>query len=206
MATKALINFTRLKDDELLVLTRTILHAMTDNLHFTAPIPPLADIQMLLDYFSQKLEISRKRGSPEDTALKNESRIPLMEDVQKLSYYVNAISQGKLSTLLSSGFPINAPSGSSLVPLRIDNLKLRDGRQSGQLRIDFAKQKGIRIYEYSYRLANANASWSDRYSTTSSQSNIIAPLEVGLEYEVRVRAVNTQGPGDWSNISKILVR
>lgn len=204
---KALINFSRMKDDELVVLTNTIITAMANNVNFTAPVPSLTDVQVLLDDFSTKLMASRKRGSPEDTALKNESRIPLCAELQKLGYYVNSIAQGQLSTLLSSGFPTNGPQISSLVPLRVEHVVLRDGRQSGQVRLDFAKQKNIRIYEYSYRRLGApDQDWSDRLTTTSSQGNIIAPLVVGAEYEVQVRAVNTQGSGDWSVSGRILVR
>ena len=204
---KALIGFTGMKDDEIMVAANTIVGAMTDNNHFPDPSPTLADIQDLLDDFSAKLAAARKRGSPEDTALKDEAKEPLAEALQRLGYYVNSVAKGHLSTLLSSGFPTNSSLTGTLIPLAVENVRVRDGRQSGQVRLDFAKQNNVRIYEYRYRKADIpDEPWSDRFMTTSSRGNIIAPLDAGVFYGFQVRAVNTQGPGDWSDTARILVR
>jgi len=204
---KVLIGFSRMKDNELMVAANTIIGAMTNNTHFPTPVPTLQDIQDLLDDFTNKLAIARKRGSPEDTAIKGEAKVPLADALQKLGYYVNSIANGHLSILLSSGFPISSMATTPLVPLQVENVRIRDGRQSGQVRLDFAKQKGIRVYEYHYRKADIpDEPWSDRLTTTSSRGNIVAPLEAGFFYEFQVRAINTQGPGDWSNPAKLLVR
>ena len=204
---KALIGFSKMKDNELLIATSTVGGAMTDNPHFPTPMPTLADVQLLLDDFSAKLAIARKRGSPEDTAIKDESKVPLAEAMQQLGYYVNSVAKGHLSTVLSSGFPTNATSASAMVPLIVDSVKASDGRQSGQVRLDFAKQDNVRLYEYVYRkVQTPEEEWSDRLTTTSSRGNIIAPLELGHYYEMKVRAVNTKGAGDWSQTARILVR
>ncbi len=205
--TKALINFTRLKEDGLVTAANTIIGAMTDNPNYATPVPALADIQALLDDFSNKLAIARKRGSPEDTALKDESKIPLMEGLRHLAYYVNSVAKGHLSTLLSSGFPVTSPDGPKLLPIAVEHVRLTDGQQSGQVRLDFANQHGIRLYEYQYRkVASPELEWSDRFTTTSSRGNILAPLEVAERYEVRVRAINTLGAGEWSQPVSMLVR
>jgi len=209
MATKmkALIGFGKMKDDELVIICNTIIGAMTGNAKYPTPSPALADIQALLDDFTARLAVARKRGSPEDTALKDESREPLMVAMQQLSYYVNSVAQGHLSTLLSSGFPTNSTTVAKQVPLKAENIRLSDGRQSGQVKLDFANQKIATIYEYRYRIkTDIPTEWGDRFTTTSSRSNIIAPLEVGKFYEVQVRAINTHGVGDWSDPANILVR
>lgn len=204
---KALIGFGKMKDEELVIVCNTIVGAMTGNAKYTTPSPALAEIQTLLDDFTTKLAVARKRGSPEDTALKDESREPLMVAIQQLGYYVNSIAQGHLSTLLSSGFPTNSASYANQVPLKVDNVRLSDGRLSGQVKLDFASQKIATIYEYRYRIrTDIPKEWGDRFTTTSSRGNIIAPLEVGRFYEVQVRAINTQGVGDWSDSANILVR
>lgn len=196
-----------MKDDELMVAVSTIIGAMTGNANFPTPAPALQEVQDLLDDFSTKLAMARKRGSPEDTAHKNESRLPLIEALRKLGYYVNSVADGHLSTLLSSGFPTNSLPAQRLVPLPVEHVQLRDGRQSGQVRLDFAKQKNALLYEYRYReVAEEEIPWSDRFTTTSSRGNVIAPLTAACAYEIQVRAINTQGPGDWSNSARILVR
>ena len=209
MATKmkALIGFGSMLDDQLLTAATTIIAAMTGNANFPTPNPPLVDIQLLLDDFSAKLAAARKRGSPEDTAIKDESIPALVSALQKLGYYVNSVADGQLSVLLSSGFPTNGPSTPSMTPPIVLNVRLSDTNQSGQMRLDFAAQKKVLVYEYCYRKVGApDEPWSDRLTTSSSRNNIIAPLEVGQYYEVRVRAVNTKGAGDWSNTAMLLVR
>lgn len=204
---KALIGFSKMKDDELLVIGTTVINAMRGNSNFPSPVPDLDDVQDLLDDFTGKLAIARKRGSPEDTAIKDETRVDLQRILQKLGYYVNSVADGKLSTLLSSGFPTNATAVAGMVPVMVEYVRLTDGRQSGQMRLDFASQKKVLLYEYCYRkVGTPEEAWSDRFTTSSSQMNIIAPLEVGQQYEVRVRAVNSKGAGDWSNVVRLLVR
>lgn len=209
MATKmkALIGFAKMKDDELVIVTKTIIGAMSSNSKYPNPTPDLLDLETILEEFTSKLAVARKRGSPEDTALKNESREPLIVALQQLGYYVNGVAQGHLSTLLSSGFPTNSAAFANQVPLKVDNVRLSDGRQSGQVKLEFTSQKIATIYEYRYRIRDDfEQLWGDRFTTTSSRSNIIAPLEIGKFYEVQVRAVNTQGTGDWSDAASILVR
>ncbi len=204
---RALIGFGSMLDDQLLTAATTIIAAMTGNTNFPTPTPALADIQDLLDDFSAKLAAARKRGSPEDTAIKDESIPALVSALQKLGYYVNSIADGQLSVLLSSGFPTNAPTTASQVPFIVQDVRLSDTNQSGQARLNFAKQANVRVYEYCYRKVSIpEEPWSDRMTTTSSRNNTIAPLDPGHYYEVRVRAVNSKGVGDWSNTAKLLVR
>lgn len=202
---KALIPFPVMKDDELLVASQTILAAMEENDRFPDPSPELEDIRQLLDDFTAKLARARKRGSPEDTAHKQESKKALAESLQKLGYYVNSVAEGNLPTVLSSGFPTNATAVPTVVPLPVRNVQLSDGRQSGHLRLDFEKQEKVLLYEYIYRRADEEE-WSDRFTTTSSRGNILAPLDAGESYEVKVRAVNSKGAGDWSDIAGMIVR
>lgn len=75
------------------------------------------------------------------------------------------------------------------------------------MRLDFANQRNVLIYEYQVRpRTSPESDWSEGFKTSSSRGNIIAPLEEGGRYEVRVRAINTQGVGDWSQVAVWLVR
>lgn len=87
----------------------------------------------------------------------------------------------------------------------MEHVRLQDGRQSGQVRLDFARRKGTVMYEYEYR-TRGEENWSPHFSTTSSRGNVIAPLPVAQFCEVRVRGINSKGAGDWSDIATILVR
>lgn len=133
MATKAraLVGFSDMKDDELVVAANTIIGAMTDNEHYPAPTPTLQEVQDLLDDFTAKLAASRRRGSPQDTAVKDEAKPVLAAALQRLGYNVNSVAQGRLSVLLSSGFPTSATvSGQTFVPPQVEGVRAGDGRQS----------------------------------------------------------------------------
>ncbi|TJZ63329.1 fibronectin type III domain-containing protein [Sphingobacterium olei] len=203
---RALNGFKSMKDDELVITVQTIVRAMDGNTHFATPSPTLEDVQTQLDDFTAKLAAVRKRGAPEDTALKNESRVILVDTMAKLSYYVNLTANGVLSVLLSSGFPTNPLPAAAQPPVKVVGVRLLDTNQSGQVRLQFQMQKRVRIYEYQYAKAADPENWSERQSTTDSRITIIAPLEPGIRYFFQVRAVNQHGAGDWSDSASIIVR
>src|SRR5690606_32836012 len=132
--------FRSAKDEELLVRGSTVLQALTDNAHFPDPTPPLTDLETHLQDFQDKLSIARRRGSPQDTAIKNDSRKVLESTLKQLAFHVSMISDGSLQMLLSSGFEVSGYPRAGDVPDAITGIYLRDGRQSGQMRLDFNKQ------------------------------------------------------------------
>src|SRR5690606_4807927 len=138
---------------------------------------------------------------------KRESRERLEACLQHLAYYVNSIAKGQAAVALSSGIPIRAGRSTLVVPTAVENVRVADGLQSGQIKISFDSQPNIRMYEYRYRKTDSgDGAWSDRVMTSSSRSNIIAGLEAGQMYEFQVRAINSKGPGDWSESVFIIVR
>lgn len=111
---KALIGFSKLKDDELVSIANTIVSAMTGNSHYDSPTPNMDDVHIgrfhrQAGCFAQK-RIARGYGK------KDESRIPLVAILQKLGNYVNMVADGQFSVLLSSGFPVNSTAKGSQAP------------------------------------------------------------------------------------------
>lgn len=198
---QALGGFRSVKDDELLVRGSTVLHALTDNAHFPDPAPPLTDLETHLQDFQEKLATARRRGSPQDTAVKNDSRKVLEATLKQLAFHVTMVSDGVLQKLLSSGFEVSAYPHSGDVPDVVTGIFLRDGRQSGQIRLDFNKQSMALLYEYCMAHERDEAGdhqWSDPVMTSSSRQNILAPVTPFKRYYVRVRAINGYGKSDWS--------
>src|SRR5690625_4114958 len=101
------LGLTRSRDANVLVITQTVLAAMTDNEKFDEPPSPLVEFEAVLDEFADKLSEARKRGSPYDTAAKNEARKNLEASLAELAFYVNKVAKGNLPAMLSSGFPIS---------------------------------------------------------------------------------------------------
>lgn len=61
-------------------------------------------------------------------------------------------------------------------------------------------------YDYRYRLAGGGGDWTeDVDSTIRDTETIVTGLTLDAEYEVQVRAVNSDGPGRWSDSGEIRV-
>jgi hypothetical protein len=199
----ALGGFTHITDDEVLSRSNTVLQAMASSAFFPDPSPALADMTALFDDFKAKLAMSQKKGNPEDTVAKNDSRQRLEINLRQLALYVTKEANGNLQALLSSGFELSGFSKALVPPTVVRNVQLGEGRQSGQLRLDFDKQAQVLLYEYRYaQEANTPEQmvWTDPpLMTTSSRNNILAPLVPLTRYYVQVRAVNALGKSEWSD-------
>ncbi|SEN42620.1 hypothetical protein SAMN05216436_11612 [bacterium A37T11] len=198
----ALNNFKRMGDALLVTMVKTIIAALTQAvIYFATPDPTLADVQAALDDFEAKLSIARRRGNPMETSAKDDSKAVLLELMRRLTFYVNNVANGSLTILLSSGFNLNMQVASGLPPEAPKNLRLREGRQKGQIRLDFDPVPTATAYEYRFTSevdAENKPLWGERYHTTSSSNNVISPVEAGKLYYVQVRALNTHGASDWS--------
>ncbi|SEN07024.1 hypothetical protein SAMN05216436_11154 [bacterium A37T11] len=200
----AVNNFKKLGDDQLVTEVKTIIEAMTVNVVlFATPSPALADVQIALTDFEGKLAVSRRRGNPMETSVKNESKLVLAELMRKLAFYVNDVAAGTLSVLLASGFKLNQSLANGLPPETPDGLRLREGRQKGQIRLDFSPVATARAYEYRFTsqlTSDGKPVWDERFHTTTSFNNVLSPVEAGLTYYVQVRALNAHGASDWSYV------
>lgn len=206
---KALNGFKRMSDEHFSTLASTIYNAMDSNPYFDAPSPELEDVKTAMDAYDEKLAMARRKGSPYDTAVKNEARQELEKILAELAFYVNKVAEGNLPKLLSSGFQVSSDPRTQHIPVRVEGVKLSDGRQSGQLVLRFEMQENVRLYEYCYafeRDEEREHVWSEILKTTSSSGNLIAPTIPGKYYYVRVRAINTQGIGEWSEPVSMMAR
>ena len=206
---QALGGFTKDSDETVLVKGKTVLLAMTDNPNFPTPEPALDVVTDVLEDYEQKLAMAKRRGSPEDTAAKNSARKAIEQMLKRLAFYVTHKANGDLSQLLSSGFSVSSIPQKDDVPAIVAGIKLRDGKQRGQMRLDFDRNPAAKIYEYQICEIDAHGmpdEWGEVYITTSSKNHTIAPLTPFLRYGVRVRAINGYGRSDWSEMVSHVVR
>ena len=182
---------------------------MTGNVNFETPDPSLESLSEVLSNYEEQLSAARRRGSPEDTARKNTARTELEQLLKKLAFYVTNTADGDLAVLLSSGFTVSAMPQKDDVPPMVRGVILTDGKQRGQMRLDFNQNKSAKMYEYQFCEIDPDGfagEWSESYLTTTSRLNIIAPLKPYQRYGVRVRAVNGYGRSDWSEMVTHVVR
>src|SRR5690606_17233102 len=97
---QALGGFRKESDEAVLVKGRTVLLAMTDNPNFVTPEPTLEAVTETLDDYENRLSLAKRRGSPEDTAAKNDARKVAEQMLKRLAFYVTHTADGSLPKLL----------------------------------------------------------------------------------------------------------
>ncbi|SEM04647.1 hypothetical protein SAMN05216436_101252 [bacterium A37T11] len=202
-------NYDRLNDHELSTRADGVVLGLTGNTFFPDAVPTAADFKVLADDFKDKLAIASPRGSSLEISMKDEARIVLLKAMRRLANCVNDVADGNAPMLFSSGFDMGAQPKDLPSPGKVTGVKVTDGRQSGQMRLDFDSLKEAYQYEYqiSYQLdENGDPIWGESFFTGSSRANTIAPVIPDERYYVRVRARNTKGIGDWSDIVSLRAR
>ncbi|MBE8719960.1 fibronectin type III domain-containing protein [Sphingobacterium pedocola] len=209
---KVKTNYEKVSEFELSTLAGRVLKAIQEPaaaVYFPNPNPTLPVLEELVNDYIQKHEIASRRGSALEIGQKNESKTRLLEGLQLLATYVNQQAGGQISVLLSSGLILANQPKSKDTPLIPLNLKLRDGRVGGQMRLDFQAVKDAWQYEVEIgqsAVGSAEILWERTVMTTSSRSNVLIGFEPGVKYYVRVRALNGKGIGDWSEPVSLIAR
>ena len=206
---RVLLSYSHLTDYELSTLAGRVLAAVTDNDNFPDPTPSLAEFEPLVNTYRARHEVASRRGSALEISEKNDSRRLLLLGLKQLAFHVNMVADGSLPILVSSGLILASQPTEIFVPDVPRLLRLRDGRVSGQIRLDFQPVKDA--WEYLYTVSDTvdeqgNIVWSDPKLTTRSRLNFIDPVEPGTTYYARVRARNSKGIGDWSETVSLIAR
>ncbi|SEM77358.1 hypothetical protein SAMN05216436_107141 [bacterium A37T11] len=205
---KVLTNYDRLNDHELSTLAGGVVLALTGNPNFPTPTPTLADFTALVDDYRVKLDVANRKGSTLDFSLKKEAKEALQIAMRKLSININLTADGNAPMLYSSGFPLGAQPQATQSPDRVLRVLVSDGRQSGQMRLDFEPVKKAREYEYQAGTKPEGSEeivWGNILNTTTTRANVI-PVTPDEIYYVRVRARNGKGIGDWSEVVSLRAR
>ncbi len=194
-------------DYELATLSGSVRASMTAAAEvFASPRPTLEEYGVLVDDFTTKHELVSRGGSTLENQQKKVAKAALLEAMKDLANYVNSVAKGNGAILVSSGFELAASPRSTLSPDIVSNVRLQNGRQIGQLKLDFNPVKAA--YEYEYAVAHSLDTqglpiWEDVYKTPTSRGNVIANAVSGDVYYVRVRAYNYRGWSDWSAVVSV---
>ena len=208
---KVISNYSGWSDYELSTLAGRILKAMqetTAQANFPHPNPAITVLEPLVNDYITKHEIASRRGSALEISQKNESRDALLNALRSLAHYVNEVANGQLSLLLSTGMVLASQPSSTQAPTMVEKVQLRDGRLSGQLRLDFKPVKAAWEYEVEIgtMASTGEIVWNKVVLTTSSRGNVLSEMEPGVRYCVRIRTRNGKGTGDWCEPVSLIAR
>lgn len=206
---KVVLDYTGLKDDELNTLTGKVLDCLDGHTSFVDLPVDLADLEVQVSDFRKKWQIASGGGSRLEIAEKNDAKALVAISLRDLAFYVNKISNGSHSMLLSSGLLLEAEPKGSQVPDQLTGVGLVDGKQKGQMQIKFKPLKSASLYEYEIAKsldANGEPEWNEVFQTGSSQGNVYLAATPDVVYYMRARARNKKGIGDWSDVMSLRAR
>jgi hypothetical protein len=188
-------------DANLIVASQTILAAMTGNAAYATPAPTLAEITTARN--SYIAAVNAGKDSRIAKTVRSQQRKAFTGLLRNLAHYAQVTSGGDLPILLSSGFP--AQKGRQRVgPLHVPaNLRLKRGKVSGQLIARCNKLDQASAYDWQYATGATPTAWISVPSTFAAKNTFVG-LVPGTQYMVRVRAVGTAGPSDWSSAATLM--
>lgn len=209
---KVITYYGNMSEFELSTVAGRILKAMQEPAtaaSFPDMYPDLVTLDQVVNDYIRKHEIASRRGSALEISQKDESKAALLDALKNLANHVNDVAKGQLSLLLSTGMILASQASTLLVPLVTERIQLRDGRISGQMRLDFKKVVGA--WEYEIEIGQSTEPdgtplYDRLVTTTSSRSNVLSDFTPGIRYYVRIRARNGRGLGDWSEPVSLIAR
>lgn len=196
-------------DHSLSTLAGRTLAFMSDNDNFPDPRPTMEEYAPIVNDYREKHEVASKRGSQLELKARDNARATMLQAMKEIAFYVNTVAKGDAQVLASSGFELVPPRQSSAYPNIPKDLRLLDGRFSGELRLVFGSMRSAWEYEYCYATSldeQGEPEWNELQRTTNSRMNYIPDLTPGDRCYARVRARNGKGIGDWSEAVSIIVR
>ena len=199
---KIVVSFARTSDSNLSTKSQFIISSMTGNTNFTTPTPTLAVLTAARTAFDTALAAAQTRDVNK-IAVKNDKRELLIVLLRQLANYVELISNGNRTIMLSSGFELAKDGNDSVSLGNINNFTVTEGNNIGQV---VSKCEGVEnciSYLHCYTLDPvSNASiWTELATSTSSYT--FEGLESGKKYWFKLKAV---GRKNQLNVSNALSR
>ena len=192
---KALTNFAKCSDANVVPPAEFIVESLTDNPDFTDPTPKISAVDAVLtSYKTALLEASSKDRNK--IALKRELRTQLNDLLQQLGVYVNNIANGDVVKILSAGYNVSKEPEPRHITVP-EAPVVKPGNNPGTIVCKIKKVKNAK--SYAYLLADAqikDAVWMNFVSTRTSFT--FTNLEPGKQYLVKVAAIGSNGQIEYS--------
>lgn len=189
---KALINFAQYTFDGLESKAHTIIASMTNNPHFSSPVPSITDVSTAATAYTNAL-VAAKTGNRADISLKNQKRQALELVLKQLAAYVNYTALGNRTIIISSGFDVSKEKEQIPALEKPSDIAVANGKNSGELVVSVTAVKGAVAYVHQYTLEAVPTEQSWLSATTSTCKYVFSNLEPGKRYWCRVAAVGTKG-------------
>ncbi|WP_291125258.1 hypothetical protein [Flavobacterium sp. UBA6031] len=200
---KVLLDFIKLAVAEKIAFYRNVNTQLTDNATFPTPIVPLTEAKAAVDKMEASY-LASKDGSRTAIAKLRVDEEAADEIFRSNATYVDRISDGEESKILSSGFHISKQPD----PIQKAILAVEDGTNSGSVKLvaRAVPKAGAYIWQYAKdSLPTDDSGWILAGTGTRSYY-VLTGLTVAAKYYFRMAAVTPDGTTDFcSPLLKVIV-
>jgi hypothetical protein len=180
-----IIDYSKLADDKLTLLTLSIIALLTGNEYFTLKAELLARLKELNAEFS-KWVVKAKTGTSQDVASKNFAKGLLCDCIRELGLEINLQAKGDTLKLQSSGLTLAKERKKTSTLPKPEGLKVIGGDNMGDFLCSIDVCKDARFYNFYSALAPAPANINEwRLTPSSTHKKNISGFTPGKEYEFK---------------------
>jgi hypothetical protein len=179
-----------------------VVHAMTNNPAFPAPVPALSALSAAVSDLqsAETLALTKAKGA---VAARNDKRAVVVSLLQQLRGYVQAVAdatpENGATIIQSAGIAVRK------VPLRATRVfTAKPGPVSGSAKLTATIAARRASYEWQYSI-DGGKTWVSAPSSLQAKTTVTG-LPVGTSVLFRYKAVTKTGEGDWSQGLALLVK
>jgi hypothetical protein len=198
---KVKLNLRGLTALEKVALARQVVAALTGNANFENPNPALATVTAIANSVEQlnATAQAKRMEAKAATADAAEGEATLARTLSQLASYVESVSGGNETLIMSAGMGVRAPQGASTALPAPTGLLATAGAHDGQLKAQWDRVKGARSYVVQQSPDPPTAtSWTSSATVVKTKATITG-LTPGQKYWFRVAAIGPGGQSGWSD-------
>ena len=213
MQAKLIVTFDHLSAGDFLVKSGSIVTSMIGNAHYQEPWAgqglTLDNLKATYEAFEAAYHASLTHDSIK-IAQRDLTRQTLTDLLKRLALYLELMSQGDKALLATTGYELRHDSvrnnSNELLPAPSD-FRVSHGQLSGTLNIQVAKLLGAGSYEIQITQGDPKieSNWQHVLSSVTSMHILITGLIPTQSYWLRIRGIDSNGAGVWSDPLSIIV-
>jgi hypothetical protein len=195
------LGFTKLTDDAYLTRVTAVIKGLDGNPKFPTPPIAVADLKSAADGLSASM-VAALDGGKKAVSEKKQRRADLAVMLRPVGHYVEAASNGDMTTFLTSGFEPVASTHNPPQPLAQPFIVKVDQGNTGQLLVTIKNVAKARNYEIRYAIVGARGglgAFTILTVPSAKQAAAVNALTPGTLYTFQVRAYGKLGYTDWSD-------
>jgi hypothetical protein len=197
---RVLLGLYRMTAANLLTLANAVYAGMNANPAYPNPPVAMPAFSTAISTYSAAVTAALDGGA-KAVAQRNELGVALGNMLRQLANYVEANSNGNMTTFLSSGFQAVSSTRTKAQPVSEYIRKIVSGATTGQLAVTLVAIPGAVSYELrwaSVPAGGAPGAWTSQPVPLTRPETAIVSLTPGTTYIFQARALTRSGMTDWS--------